>query len=216
MWYLDRDGEVATKFPELIRSRTFEYIHYLDLRRNLIRRLVDESILGLINRLIPPWKSELHFLDGTQNLLVASLRDVLEPHGDCSGCGECPTIWHLIRRLDRIKHRLDGRERLAWDTAQNRLRSLQTLAGEVFDCAVGHDLESLMTRNIVFDLRGLDALHRFIVADLVSAVMAIRQRRPSQQLHVFAIDELHRVATAIRGKLNGHPSSIQRRGRAGN
>ena len=191
----DREDEARTKLAGSLRRRKFRYLHYRDLKHNLLEPVGGETPREMVNRLISYWRTELTLGDGSENILAECIYSLLEEHGVLSGGKEYPTLWHLQNKLVRIKPRLDARQRAYWETAFNRISVLLTLMGDVYDTSRGFDLEVLLDQNLVIDLQGIsDSHHRFLVSDLFSCTMAIRERRPQEHVVIFAIDELHRYA----------------------
>lgn len=191
VWIFDREEEAPSKLASELKHGKFRYVHYRRFLRNALEPVAGESIKELINRLNSYWFTDLTLGDGSWNILSRAIHAVMERRDQAQD--GWPTLWHLDRELQKMRSALDARERGYWETATNRITVLLLLMSEVYDNARGFDLEKLLDENIIVDLSGISDIHpRFFVADLASAAMAIRERRPSETVNIFVIDELHR------------------------
>lgn len=83
------------------------------------------------------------------------------------------------------------------DTVLNRLEAMNLVAGTVFDCSDGYDLNELLERDVVFEFDGLSRdvqnfLMEILFASVYESRLGLNQRGQGLQ-HLFFLDEGKRV-----------------------
>ena len=210
-----QSGSGKTTLFYSLYSRVERPVWFFDLKRDYRHLLHREELLVLpwsefrFNPLRPPdgvsprrWAqvfSEIFghstaLLSGSKNYLLKELIELYKLYGLFDQVSEPYPSLHeleiLIRRdkINYVRTSSDYRDRLL-----NRLEAMNLVAGSVFDCSQGFQVEELLQRDVVFEFDGLSRdLQNFLMESLFAYVYEYRlaqNHRGSGLRHLFFLDE---------------------------
>lgn len=196
VWVFDREEEMCHLLADLVLDGSLLALSYRDFRRNILEPAPGETPKECIDREASVLRGAFYMRDGSQNLFASEATRLFTERGIFSGSQEYPCIADLYERVQGIKPTSE-RESEYLTTLKNRLGELVRGFGEVYEVSRGFPLERLLEHSILWRLLGLRRYHHsFFVQDLLSWVMAYRERhRPEGLTHVFVIDEVHRLVS---------------------
>lgn len=205
VWIFDTEDEYKN-LAQLFSKDDLLILDYKDFRRNPFQapsRFSEAEWQGRVKNI---WRESFFLRDGSINLLGEILHELTRTDSP-------PTLSQFHRKLASLKFRVNSRNAGYWETLLNRTQALLNFMGPTYSCSRGHDLEHLLTKSVVFRLRGLsDDLFCFFANDLLSYVMAAREALFGCELrNIFVFDEGHRLFNVARtGRADlGEPIAFQ-------
>jgi hypothetical protein len=174
---------------------------YRDFRRNVLEPVDDELPLECIGRAVLVVRGAFWLGDGAQLVMDDISNRLFSEYGIFNGSQDYPCIADVNERVQTMRA-TTAREGEWLVTLKRALRGLVRHLGDVYGVSSGFPLEELLQHNIIWGLQGLDLYHyAFFIQDLLSAVMAHRERHPPGHLeNVFVIDEIHRLVSGNEGR----------------
>jgi len=199
VWIFDTEDEyknLAQFFP----AEDLLVVDYKDLRRNIFEPPPGFHPLEWQGRVKNIWRESFFLRDGSVNLLGDILHELYLSKGILDGSTNYVTLNEFYRKLSSLRFRVNSRNAGYWETLVNRTLNLLNFMGQTYNCVRGHDLEFLLSKSVIFRLRGLsDDLFAFFANDMLTYVLASREPLLNCELrNVFVFDEGHRLFSPLR------------------
>jgi hypothetical protein len=151
---------------------------------------------------------ENNLLDGSRGMLVTTLTQLFEDYGVYEGSRDYPSFFELLGALKNLKLGGHARPMGFRDSLVGRLESYVMTNGQLYDCSIGFDLESLISKTVVFEVTGLlDVQCDYLVNHLLHWLFCFRllgeRKRGDKLLTLAVFDEANKVFSPYRNSALG-------------
>lgn len=187
-------------YRHLVPYRDLLVINWRDLKFNPLQPPPDVRPDQWGEIIVDTFAHTMDLLIGSEGYVLEKLRELYALY-DTAGTGQYPSLFELqeLAAADEIplaSPRFRYKERLV-----NRLSLMTGFSGEIFDCSEGYPLETLLERNVVFELKEPNQhVTNFVVEALLMWLFYYRDAHGQRQglRHVVMFDEAKRVFDVTR------------------